>query len=302
MTEIAFSFADVTKRFGTTEALRGISFAVPAGSVVGLVGRNGAGKSTIIRCLMGLQRPSTGEVRLLGHDPWDLPVPVKQRIGYMSERPLPFPGMRVNALFAFCRPLYPTWDRALEERLLTRFQIDGKAKLASLSLGKQRTVALLLAICPRPEVLVLDEPAANLDAVARREFLDQVIDLVAEAQRTVLISTHILGDLERIADRVLLIDQGRIRMHRELDDLRQRVRRLRLIFADQAPAAVPVARALSSRRLGREWLLTVDDFDVDLPARVAHQTGARVEVQTLGLEDLFVDLVGDKDHRNAAAA
>ncbi len=290
----AFSFRDVTKRYGDKLALDGLTLAVPRGSVVGLVGRNGAGKSTAIRCLVGLHRPSTGEVRLLGHDPATMPAAEKQRLGYMSEQGGAFPAATAQDLIDFCAPLYPRWDSRLADEIFQRFAIDPGRKLGKLSLGQQRTVALLLAICPRPEVLVLDEPAANLDPAMRREFLDQVLALLGDGGHTVLFSTHLLADVERVADRVALLHEGRLRLDRNLDELRADVRRLRLVFPGEAPAAIDgVPGILRTRRAGRELLLTVESFDEQLPARLAHQTGAQVEAHPLGLEDLFIDLVGD---------
>jgi ABC-2 type transport system ATP-binding protein len=291
----AFSFEAASKQFGSVEALRGLTLAGPRGSIVGLIGRNGAGKSTAIRCLVGLQRPTSGRVRLLGEDPWGLSVETKQRLGYMSERPLPFPATTAEQLMGFCVGLYPRWDAELAGNLLARFSVDPRRKLRELSLGQQRAVALLLALAPRPEVLVLDEPAANLDPVLRRQFLDQVVELVAADGRTVLFSSHNLGDVERVADRIALLHEGRLLLDRETDELKERTRRLRLIFASEAPARLEIPGLLRSRRLGREVLVTVDDYREPLRHELERTTGARVEVQALGLEELFLDLVGEPE-------
>jgi ABC-2 type transport system ATP-binding protein len=301
MTDPAFSFEAVTKRWKAIEALRGLTLTIPRGSVVGLIGRNGAGKSTAIRCLVGLQRPTSGAVRLLGEDPWAMSPESKQRIGYVSERPIPFPGATAEDLIGFCVRLYPRWDAELAGNLLARFAIDPRRPYRELSLGQQRAVALLLALAPRPEVLVLDEPASNLDPVMRRQFLDEVLDLVADPGRTVLFSSHNLADVERVADRVALLHEGRLLLARETDELKERTRRLRLIFSAEAPAVLPIPGLVCLRRAGTEVLATVEDYRDDLPARLTRETGARVEVSPLPLEELFIDLVGEHAPARAAA-
>jgi ABC-2 type transport system ATP-binding protein len=301
VSDTAFSFEAVTKRWKAVEALRGLTWAIPRGSVVGLIGRNGVGKSTAIRCLVGLQRPSSGSVRLLDEDPWTMLPASKQRLGYVSERPIPFPAATAEDLMAFCARLYEHWDAELAGNLLARFAIDPRRKFRELSLGQQRAVALLLALAPRPEVLVLDEPASNLDPVMRRQFLDEVLDLVADPGRTVLFSSHNLADVERLADRVALLHDGRLLLAREIDDLKERTRRVRLIFPGDPPAVLPVPGLLSLRRVGSEMLATVDDFAEDLPARLARETGARIEVSPLPLEELFLDLVGEHARPRLAA-
>ncbi|MBI4230999.1 MAG: ABC transporter ATP-binding protein [Planctomycetes bacterium] len=293
MSDVAFRFDNVVKRFGKTEVLRGFSLSVPRGSVVGFVGRNGAGKTTAIRCLMGLQKPTEGRVELLGCDPWDLDVPTKRRIGYLSETGVPFPWATADDLTGLCAPLYPDWDAGLERNLLERFQIDRRKKLRALSLGQQRAVGLMLALCPRPEVLVLDEPAANLDAVVRRGFLEQVLALVAKEGRTVFFSSHILSDVERVADRLAVIHEGRLLMDRPTDTLKESVRRLRLVFLGEPPEDLAIPGAVRLRRAGREVLVTVDGYAPGMEDALARSTGAQVQAQAVGLEEMFIDLVGD---------
>lgn len=232
MADPAFRFDLVTKRFGQTEALKGLTLTVPCGGVTGFVGRNGSGKSTAIRCLVGLQRPDAGRVTLLGQDPWDMDPATKRRLGYLSERGVPFPWATADDLIGLCAPLYPQWDAAVERDLLTRFRIDRRRKLKTLSMGQQRSVGLLLALCPRPEVLVLDEPAANLDPVLRREFLDQVAALVQGTGHTVFFTSHILSDVERLADRIAVIHEGRLVMEGALSELKARSGGLEALFLD----------------------------------------------------------------------
>lgn len=296
MSEALFSIRNLEKTYGSTRALAGVSLEAREGSVIGLVGRNGAGKSTLIRCLVGLHRPSGGSVQLFGRDPWNLDVASKQRLGYLSENVVPFSWARVAEIIGTCAPLYPNWDKPLAARLLERFDIDPDTRVQTLSLGQQRAVGLLLALCPRPDVLVMDEPAANLDPVLRREFLQQVLDLVSEAGRTVLLSSHILSDVERIADRIAMLHEGELLLDRDTDDLKEGVRRVRLLFDGAVPDGLMVPGAVRIRRSGRELLATVDGFTEDLPGRLEAETGAQVHVQSVGLEELFIDLAGESSH------
>ncbi|MEO5768360.1 MAG: ABC transporter ATP-binding protein [Polyangia bacterium] len=295
-------FSEVSKRFAAVHALKGLTFDLPAGGVVGLLGRNGAGKSTALRTLVGLYAPDTGSVRVLGRDPLTFDVAIRRRIGYLSDDGVPFPAATGKALLRLCAPLYPSWSRALEDQMLARFHIDPRRKLKELSLGQQRAVALLLALCPQPELLILDEPAANLDPVLRREFLDTVLSLVATEQRTVILSSHVLSDIERIADRVMILHHGQLLLNSPLDDLKENARRLRFVFPAAPPERLPLPGAFAVRRSGRELLTTVMEFDEATVTRLASTLGARVEATPVKLDELFIDLVGDgSEHASAAA-
>jgi ABC-2 type transport system ATP-binding protein len=284
------TFSGVCKRFDDTTALADVSFTLPRGSVVGLIGRNGAGKSTAIRCLLGIESPSSGQVRVFGEDPLRPSLASRQRLGVMLDDGVPFLGATPDQLMDFAAPLYPRWDNRIEADLRARFRIDGRQKLAKMSLGQRRAVALTLALCPRPDLLVLDEPAANLDPVLRREFLAEVLQLVAEPGRTVVFSSHNLTDVERIADRVIILHEGRVLLDRATDELRESVRQLRLIFPSEAPPTAPVPGILAKSRLGRELLITLDGFDEAALPALQRATGAHVDVSPVSLEDLFIRL------------
>lgn len=230
----AFRFIGVEKRFGESRALRGLDLTVPVGTVLALVGRNGCGKSTAIRCLLGLERPDAGRVELLGEDPWSMGPGTKRRLGYLSERGVPFPWASAEDLTSFCAPLYPRWDGALQAELLARFRIDPRRALKTLSLGQQRAVGLMLALCPCPEVLVLDEPAANLDPVLRRVLLETVKALAAASRRTVLFSSHVLTDVARLASRVAFLHEGRLAVEGETAVLAERPGGLEGLFLEVA--------------------------------------------------------------------
>jgi ABC-type multidrug transport system ATPase subunit len=293
MSEASVVFEGVRKSFGRTQALRGFDLEVPKGSVVGLLGRNAAGKSTALRCVAGLERPDAGTILVLGRDPKTFDVPLRQRVVYLAETGVPFPGARVSHLISLCAPLYPRWDYALQDRMLAQFGVASDRKLKELSLGQQRAVGIMLAVCPQPELLVLDEPAANLDTVVRRELLETVLRLIGDGERTVIISSHMLGDVERVADRVAIMHAGQLLLQAPLDELKERSRRLRFSFADAPPETLALPGLVSLRRGSRELLATVVGYDEGATAEVAAAHGAHVEAAPVGLEELFIDLVGE---------
>jgi ABC-2 type transport system ATP-binding protein len=202
--------SELTRRFGATTALASVSVSMPRGAVHGLVGANGAGKTTLIKHVLGLLRAESGSVRVFGLDPIADPVAVLSRIGYLSEEN-DLPGwMRVEELIRYSRAFYPAWDAAYAEELRQTFALDPMAKIKNLSKGQKARAGLLIALAYRPELLVLDEPSSGLDPIVRRDILGAVIRTIADEGRTVLFSSHLLEEVEQVADHVTMISHGRI--------------------------------------------------------------------------------------------
>ncbi len=215
-------FRDIHRAYTEgVDVLRGLTFAVEAGQVVGLLGKNGAGKTTLLRIAMGMIEPQKGAVRIFGLDPRERPVEVKRRVGYVSEEQILPPFLRVEQVIDLHRGLFPSWDPELAQRLMARFDVPGGARIKALSKGQARQVALLCAVSHRPELLLLDEPAGGLDPAARREFLETSIQLLNEAGTTILFSSHHMTDVERLADRIVMIHDGAVLIDTELDELRE---------------------------------------------------------------------------------
>ncbi len=204
-----------------TEVLKGVTFSVESGQVVGLLGKNGAGKTTLLRIAMGMIDPQEGWVRVFDLDPRQEPMEVKRRVGYVSEEQILPPYLRVDQVIALYKGLFPTWDDDLARRMIERFSIPGAMRIKTLSKGQARQVALLCAVAHRPELLLLDEPAGGLDPAARREFLETSIQLLNETGTTILFSSHYMTDVERLADRIVMIHDGRVLIDTELDELRE---------------------------------------------------------------------------------
>ncbi len=211
---------DLTRRFGTRTALDSVSLSLPRGAVYGLVGANGAGKTTLIRHILGLLKAESGSVRVFGRDPVADPVGVLSRIGYMSEEN-DLPGwMRVDELIHYSRAFYPKWDDAYADELREAFALDGSAKIKTLSKGQKARAGLLVALAHRPELLVLDEPSSGLDPIVRRDILGAVIRTIPHEGRTVLFSSHLLNEVEEVADHVTMISGGRLVLSAPLEEIK----------------------------------------------------------------------------------
>jgi ABC-2 type transport system ATP-binding protein len=218
--------SDLTRRFGAKTALASVSVSVSRGAVHGLVGPNGAGKTTLIKHVLGLLRAESGSVRVFGLDPVAEPVAVLSRIGHLSEEN-DLPGwMTVDELLRYSRALYPGWDDAYAEELRQTFALDPAAPIKTLSRGQKARAGLLLALAHRPELLVLDEPSSGLDPIVRRDILGAVIRTIAHEGRTVLFSSHLLDEVEQVADHVTLINHGRVALSAPLDVIKQSHRSL----------------------------------------------------------------------------
>ena len=229
----------LTRRFGRMEAVHDLTLAVPPGSVFALLGPNGAGKTTTLKLLMDLLPATSGAARVLGVDSRRLGERERAQIGYVSEnQQLPL-WMTVRQLLDYCRPFYPTWDRELERTLLAQFALPEKQRLSHLSRGMLMKAALLSSLAYRPKLLVLDEPFSGLDALVRDEFIRGVLEVSAQGEWTVVVSSHDIDEVERLADRVALLDQGRLRLHETTEALQGRFRRVEVTGAPPSATAQP---------------------------------------------------------------
>lgn len=290
MSELVIEVEQVSKQFGTKQVLRGLTFGVPRGRVTGLVGTNGAGKSTLIKCLMGLLRPTSGSCRLLGEDSWTLGDGVKSRIGYVPQEVQLYPWMKVKHLVRYVGAFYPNWDQPWAETLLDRWELQGDDRFGPLSTGQKQKLALVLALGHRPELLILDEPVASLDPVARRRFLESILEIAEDEQHTVLFSTHITSDLERVASHVAILDEGRIVYDDELDILKDRVKRLRIESRSDLPPSFAVAGALRTEVRGRNALVAVSSASGPLIEEIEQRWQASVTIEDLNLEEIFLEM------------
>jgi ABC-2 type transport system ATP-binding protein len=289
MSDSVIRFDRLTHWYGARRALHELTLAVPRGSITALLGRNGAGKSSAIRCLLGFQEPTSGSSSILGADSAALPAEMRGRIGYVSEGQRLVPWMKVREIVAFQRATFPAFDAALCDSYLRRLGLPAESRVKHLSNGQRAQVALALALSPRPEVVVLDDPALGLDAVVRREFLDVMIELIQEEGRTLLFSSHILTDVERVADRVAILAEGVLRVDAPLDVVKRRIRRVRAFFEGDAPPVRGIAGLVRGVARRNEWVLTVATETGPVETAVRAMGARAVECEGLGLEDLFIE-------------
>jgi ABC-2 type transport system ATP-binding protein len=272
------------------EVLTGVDLAVEPGTVLGLLGQNGSGKSTLIKCALGLFRPSGGRVSVFGEDAWDLSVSAKARLGYVPQEVVSYPWMRVRQVIAYTAAFYATWNQPLVDDLCRRWRLPLEDRVGPLSVGQLQTLGIVLALGHEPELLILDEPVASLDPLARREFLRTLLDAIDDGRRTIVFSTHITSDLERVASRIALLKDGRIAFHGELDELKDRVKRLRITAPHDLPREFAVSGALHYDIDGPVASVAVDDFDESLVDELRRAWNADVSVEDLNLEEIFVAL------------
>jgi ABC-2 type transport system ATP-binding protein len=287
--------AGLTRRFGPKVALDNVRLAVPRGGVFGLVGVNGAGKTTLIKHVLGLLKAQSGSVRVFGRDPAADPAGVLVRVGYLSEEP-DLPGwMRVGELLRYTRAFYPNWDPAFAEELRRSFALDPAAKVKHLSKGQRARTGLILALAHRPELLVLDEPSSGLDPIVRRDILGAIIRTIAEEGRTVLFSSHLLHEVERVADRVALIDRGRVVFSGALDQIKDTHHRLTLRFPEPRPRPPALAGALAWEGSGAEWAAVCNGRLAELHDAAAACGAEVVGQRAVSLDEIFVARVGPKE-------
>jgi ABC-2 type transport system ATP-binding protein len=287
-TETVVAVTHLSRSFGSKKALNDVSLGVPKGAVFGLVGENGAGKSTLIKHLLGLWRAEIGTVRLFGLDPVSDPVAVLARIGYLSEEP-DLPGwMRVGELLRYTQAFYPRWDMAYAEQLRDQFGLDPDARIKTLSKGQRARLGLIAAEAHRPELLILDEPSSGLDPIVRRDILEAIIRTVTDEGRTVLFSSHLLDEVERVSDHLAMLHRGTLRFCAPLEDIRARHRRISLQF--ERPRAEPptVSGAIRVDGAGREWTVICDAARIHSAAMAQHLGATLVDDTAASLDEIFV--------------
>lgn len=286
----------LTKLYGARCVVHDVSLRVPVGCVFGLLGCNGAGKSTTIRMLTGMARPTSGTARLLGHDVATLAPEVRRRIAYIAENHPLYGWMTVGGAIDFARAAQlETWNDHLVEQVLDHFRLSRKAKVRRLSNGQRAQVSLTIAVAPDPELLILDDPTLGLDTVVRRDFLESLVAIIQRRGRTILFSSHILGDVERVADRVGIMVDGVLRVDCATDQFKTAVRQVTVAWPEQVPDGGSVRQTLASLpgvvghdSLANQLNLVVIDWSEEHERRLSALAPARFDVQSLSLEDAFI--------------
>jgi len=285
---------NVHKHYGSLSVLTGLSLQVNRGEVYGFLGRNGAGKSTAIRMIMGITKISRGSIELFGHSVKGDVIAARQRIGYVAQEQHFYPWMTPRQLSKFVRGFYPRWDQNRYEDLLSLFELPPKRKIGNFSGGMKAKLALTMALATRPECLILDEPTAGMDPVARREFLDLVSEEARRAEATIFFSTHLIDDIEAIADRIGIVESGQTVYEGGLKPLSESIATYSISEELYRPGNVPgefVNSAASvlqdTSRHGRHTLVL--QFPYGAPQSPILDYGWQQDAMTL--EDVFISVV-----------
>ncbi len=299
MNEIVLETEALTKYYGSTLAVDHVDLKIPRGCICGFVGRNGAGKTTAIKLMLGLLNPTAGSSRLLGCDSSALTPAIRQRIGYVTEGHRLFRWMTIAGLEKFQRSFFPKqWDDKFFADMIEYLNLPKKKKIKHLSNGQRAQVSLALALAPNPELLIMDDPTLGLDAAIRRQFLEGMIELIMRQGRTVLFSSHILGDVERVSDRIVVIDRGVLRANCSLEQFQKAIKKVILSFADSAPDEVNIDGLLHCRRSEKQLELTLIGIDDEKISEWAKSAGAEnYHIVKMNLEDQFIEFTAPTNHR-----
>ncbi|HEY3055464.1 MAG TPA: ABC transporter ATP-binding protein [Thermoanaerobaculia bacterium] len=288
------SIDSMTVRYGRNVAVDAVTLDVRRGTVYALLGRNGAGKSSLVRCLVGQQKPARGRVTMFGEDVWTRRTHLMERVGIVPEEADAPPEMTVGALASFCGEIYSRWDgNAVRERL-ARFEVKADARFGTLSKGQKKQVMLALAMAVSPELLVLDDPTLGLDVVARKSLFDEVISDLADRGTTTFITTHDLAGVEALADHVAILKDGHLVLDEEMEALKARFRRIRFPDASVALAAGNL-RTASVTQWGGGTEAVVSNYDDVAFERFRSATSlTHADVSPMSLEEIFIAVAGEE--------
>ena len=287
----------LTKYYGTREIVRDLSLQVPGGSIYGFLGRNGTGKTTTIRTLLGLEDPTRGRTRVFGQDSRHLSPATRARIGYLPEGHHVYGWMTVKQCGQFQASYFPAWNEDIFQAVITHFRLTARMKAGHLSRGQRAGLCLAMTLAPEPELLILDDPALGLDPVARRSLLQSMLYVTRRADRTILFSSHLLSDVERVADHIVVLDGGVLRADCTVELFRERLRHYVLRFRGAPPATPPLPGLLESFRTDHELAITVANPSSGLEAQLAGLNPESIEPVEMTLEDAFISYVGERGEK-----
>ncbi len=287
----------LTKYYGTREIMTDMSLTVPRGCIYGFLGRNGMGKTTTIRIFLGLEDPTRGSARVFGLDSRSLPPEARARIGYLPEGHHVYGWMTVKECGQFQSSYFPAWNQDIFETVLTHFRLTAKMKAGHLSRGQRAGLCLALTLAPEPELLVLDDPALGLDPVARRSLLQSMLYVTRQADRTIFFSSHLLSDVERVADRIAVLDGKVLRSDCTVEMFRQQIRHFVLKFRDTPPPTPDFPGLLESFRTDRELAITLVNVTPETENRLSLLEPVSIEPVDLTLEDAFISYVGERGEK-----
>jgi ABC-2 type transport system ATP-binding protein len=287
----------LTKYFGTKCAVHDLNLEVPRGCVFAFLGRNGSGKSTTIRMLLGLLRAERGTASVLGVDSTSLTPELRARIGYLTEEHQLYGWMSVRQAGEFQSAFYPRWSEKIFRGVIGHFGLKPEVRVKHLSRGMRAGLCLALTLAPDPELLILDDPALGLDPVARRSLVESMIYLTRRSDRTIFFSSHHLGDVERVADYLAVLDYSVLRACCPLESFRNNVREMRLSFSGTPPVLPAIPGMLQAFRTERELRVICVRYDMETERALRALNPASMEAQPMGLEDAFISYLGERGEK-----
>jgi len=290
MTDATVEASNLSKSFGDKQVLHGMTFGVSPGDVIGVLGKPGAGKTTLLELMLGFTPPSAGAVRVFGHDSYSLPGDIKVRVGFVPQQDELLDQLTVGDQLRVIASFYPHWDSALIDRLCGEWGVNVHARIKSMSVGERQKLSILLAFGHKPELLILDEPVASLDPIARRQFLEQLLTISADGERSIVFSSHIVSDIERLANRIWILKEGRLDWQGDLDSLKESIVRLHIRSTAPELPAFKIPGVLNLRRDGAFATAVVRDWTPEAQETLEKNASVQIEVETLGLEEIFVEL------------
>jgi ABC-2 type transport system ATP-binding protein len=295
MSDVVIQTQDLSKRFRGKVAVDRLTLSAPRGAIFALLGDNGAGKTTTIRMLTGLLPSDCGKAIVLRRDAWHDAAALRRQVGYVPEKPRFYDWMTVSEIGWFTAGFHGPGFRARFVDLTTKFQLDPAARLRHLSKGEYSKVALALALAPDPELLILDEPTSGLDLLVRREFLARMVGLAGEG-RTILISSHQIAEVERVASHVAFMARGKLLLTATMDELRQRIVKLRLRYETEPPDPARLGTVLQRNGTGRLWQAVIQDPNRSAVEHLRAASGIHdFEEAPLGLEEVYCALLERKE-------
>lgn len=287
MKQAVIQLNKVNKFFGKQQVLCNLDWQVPSGKVIGLLGRNGAGKSTLLECILGLREINSGSITLFTEHSDNLSDATRARIGYVPQQSELFEWFTGAQMLAHFKTFYPRWNNEKIDSLLRNWDVDPNKKISHLSMGQKQKLSIIRALAHEPDLLILDEPVASLDPLGRREFLQELIRDIVEQESTVLFSTHILSDLERVAMNIAFLRDGHLVLEGELDQLLESTFKIESSYDDLQNIALPnTAKSIFFTNKNTDILVQMTQQD----AIKLRNDKPQLKIENMNLEDLFIEV------------
>jgi ABC-2 type transport system ATP-binding protein len=286
----SLQLTNLSKQFDQVSVLKDLSANVHSGEVIGLLGLNGAGKTTLLETALGFSLPSQGMASVFGQSSTSMDGTTKARVGFVPQRDELLEGMKGSGYLKLIAEFYPRWNHALVQRLASEWQVPLDIKINKLSIGQRQKLSIIAALGHEPDLIVLDEPVASLDPVARRQFLKELVDIASSQTRTILLSTHIVSDLERVASRVWFMQQGKLTIDASIDELKENFVRVQLPAGAKLPASIDAQAILHTRTTATGTTVLLKDWQQYSAQGLHNALPAQSSLETLSLEELFLEL------------